>query len=200
MEPWLSQLPWQGRLVAVVLASCVTVVAARAVWMAPRHDTLRVERQELEQRRLAIGDARRTAGRLPDLDREVDRLERRLRALRRALPEAPEAAVVLRELQALATESGLTLVAFSPRPAASQAQYVAWPVRLELTGRFHQLVRFLDAVTALPRIVTITDLSIQALDPAQPPATITVTCTAATYVLDDAPAGTATPEAGADGA
>lgn len=184
MQPWLSRVPWYGRVLAVLVASAVAVVAARTVWMAPRRDALAIERQELRQRRVAIRDAREAAARLPELEREGAGLEQRLRALRRVFPRASEAAIVLREMQTLATQSALTVVAFTPLPAGSRPPYVTRRVRLELTGSFHELTAFIEAVASSPRLVTLTELSVRALDPPRPPATISVICTAETYVLD----------------
>ena len=53
-----------------------------------------------------------------------------------------------------------------------------------MTGGFHELTAFIEAVGSLPRLVALTELSIRALDPPRPPATISVICTAETYVLD----------------
>ena len=124
MQPWLSRVSWYGRVVAVLVASVVAVVAARTAWMAPRRDALAIERQELHQRRLAIRDARVAVARLPELERESAGLEQRLRALRHVFPRAPEAAIVLREMQTLATQSALTVVGFTPLPDGSRPPYV----------------------------------------------------------------------------
>ena len=200
MQPWLSRVPWYGRVFAVLVASAVAVVAARTVWMAPRRDALAIERQELRQQRVAIRDARVAAARLPELEREGAGLEQRLRVLRRAFPRASEAAIVLREMQTLATQSALTVVAFAPLPAGSRPPYVTRRVRLELTGSFHELRAFIEAVASLPRLVTLTELSVRALDPPRPPATISVICTAETYVLDVPSGDAAMAEVQVDGA
>lgn len=200
MRTWFLRAPWYGRVLAVLVTSAVAVVAARTAWVAPRRDALAVERLELRQRRVAIRDARLKAARLEELEREGAVLERRLRALVRAFPRAPEAATVLREMQMLAAQSELTVVAFTPLPAGSRPPYATRRVRLELTGRFHELLAFIEAVASLPRLVTLTELSVRALDPPQPSATIRVICTAETYVLDALPGGKAEAEARADGA
>ena len=170
-------------LAAGVLASLAATLAFRIVWVGPQRDLLAMRRAELEQTRVQAARARRAADRLPGLEAEVERLGRRWDALARALPARREASVLLRSLQEIAGRSGLTLEAFALAPVQPREQFEEWPVRLELTGGFHDLTTFLDEVSRLRRIVTISRVSIRALSPGAPTATIAVTCTATTYVL-----------------
>ena len=185
MQPWLSRVPWYGRVLAVLVGvggrrrrfpNGVDGAAARCAGdrtpgVAP---ATRGNQGRAPKRRPGF---RSWSG-------EGAGLEQRLRALRRVFPRASEAAIVLREMQTLATQSALTVVAFTPLPAGSRPPYVTRRVRLELTGSFHELTAFIEAVASLPRLVTLTELSVRALDPPRPAATISVICTAETYVLD----------------
>ena len=173
----------QRLLAAGVLASLAAVPAFRLLWLEPRRDLLAMRRVELEQGRAGIVRARRAAGRLPGLEAEVERLRGRRAALRRAVPEPGGAATLLRGLQEVAAQSGLTLEAFTFDAVRVREQFEEWSVRLELTGGFHDLVAFLDAVGRLPRIVAVGGMTIRALAAETQAVTIAVTCTATTYVL-----------------
>ena len=171
------------RLLAVcVLSSLATVAAFRLLWVGPQRDLLAMRRMELEQGRADVVRARRAAGRLAGLEAEVERLRQRHAALGRFLPARHHASGLLRELQGLAAQAGLTMEAFTPEAALPGGQFEEWPVRLELTGGFHELVAFLHEVSRLPRIVIVGQLSIRALDSGTRAATIAVTCIATTYV------------------
>lgn len=172
-------------LAAGVLASLAVVLAFRMLWVGPQRDLLGIRRAELEQSRAEALRARRAASRLPELEAEVERLLRRRGALGRGLPEAPEAGALLRGLQEIAVQSGLTTETFSLAAVQRREQYEEWSVRLELTGGFHDLMGFLGAVSRLQRIVTVGRVSIRALAPGTRTATIAVTCTATTYVLHE---------------
>ena len=99
------------------------------------------------------------------------------------MPEAQDASAVLRSLQEVAVRSRLTMQSFALDETRPGEGYEEWPVRLEVTGGFHELASFLDAVSGLPRIVTIDRLSIRALPSGKPNSTIAATCIATTYVL-----------------
>ncbi len=170
-------------LAAGVLLPVAVLAAFRLLFVEPQTDLLAMRRLELEQRRGEVARARLAASRLPQLEAEVARLRPRLAILRRGLPEAQDASAVLRSLQEVAVRSQLTMQSFALEETRVREGYEEWPVRLEVTGGFHELASFLDAVSGLPRIVTIDHLWIRALPSGKPNATIAATCIATTYVL-----------------
>lgn len=175
-------------LAAALLVSAVALPVFRVVWVGPERESLAMRRTELERRRGEIGAARRAAGLLPAIEADVERLRRRAAGLRRTLPERRDAPGVLRGLQGIAGEAGLTVEAVSLDAVRIGDRFEEWPVRLELTGGFHELAAFLHEVGRLPWIVTIGRLSIRALPPDGQTATIAVTCTATTYVMRESAA------------
>ncbi len=192
MKPRLPEGSGYRLLAAGVLLSVASVLAFRLLWVGPRRELVAMRRVELEQSRAEVVRARDAASRLPELEADVERRRRRLAALRRALPGPHEAPALLRGLQGIAARSRLTMEAFTVEATRAGEPFEEWPVRLELTGGFHDLAAFLDEVSRLPRIVTVGRMSIRALAPGTPAATISVTCTATTYVLrESAPAGDA---------
>ena len=58
-----------------------------------------------------------------------------------------------------------------------------WPIRLELDGTYHNLGSFFDRVSKFARIINISDVIIRAKEAPELNLTITVECTATTFVL-----------------
>ena len=183
MKSSLAEGARNRTLAAGVLLPVAVLAAFRLLFVEPQTDLLAMRRVELEQRRGEVARARLAASRLPQLEAEVSRLRRRLAILHRGMPEAQDASAVLRSLQEVAVRSRLTMQSFALDETRPGEGYEEWPVRLEVTGGFHELASFLDAVSGLPRIVTIDRLSIRALPSGKPNATIAATCIATTYVL-----------------
>ena len=63
-----------------------------------------------------------TAKRLPEFRREVEQLEAQLERLRAVLPEERDVADLLRRVQAMATQSRLTIRGFTPRAVTPSAR------------------------------------------------------------------------------
>jgi type IV pilus assembly protein PilO len=192
----LSKLPWHNQ-VAVFVVLSLAAVGAFWNWVArDAMDALETRRGELAKVNQTIDRGLATAKRLPEFRREVEQLEAQLDRLRAVLPEEQDVADLLRRVQAMATQSRLTIRGFTPRPVTRRQMHAEWPIGLELEGTYHDLGAFLERVSKFPRIINVGNIKIKAQDEkaATAGSTITAECTATTFVLIDAkPAAAGTP-------
>ncbi len=191
MELGLEKLPWYGQIAVFLAVALTGLVVFQMYWVQPGDVENETRRLQLNQSRLRIAGSLAAASRLPGYQAEVVELESRIEDLRAVLPERPDASQLMRRLQEFAAQTGLSIRAFTPREVEAREAYSAWPVRLELLGTYHALGLFFDRVGASSQVVTISDLSIEAMDSPESNATIRVACTATTYVLNEAPADAA---------
>ena len=99
---------------------------------------------------------------------------------------------LLRRVQAMATQSNLTIRGFTPQVVAKKQIHMEWPIGLKLEGRYHDLGAFLERVSKFPRIINVGNIHIKAQD-GSASATVTAECTATTFVLIETKAPAATP-------
>jgi type IV pilus assembly protein PilO len=195
----LSKLPWYSQ-VGVFVALSLAAVGAFWNWVArDAMDAIETRRGELAKINQTIDRGLATAKRLPEFRREVEQLEAQLDRLRAVLPEEQDVADLLRRVQAMATQSRLTIRGFTPRPVTRRQMHAEWPIGLELEGTYHDLGAFLERVSKFNRIINVGNIKIKAQDEksASAGATITAECTATTFVLIDAKPAPAAAPAGA---
>ena len=195
----LSKLPWYSQ-VGVFVALSLAAVGAFWNWVArDAMDAIETRRGELAKINQTIDRGLATAKRLPEFRREVEQLEAQLDRLRAVLPEEQDVADLLRRVQAMATQSRLTIRGFTPRPVTQRQRHAEWPIGLELEGTYHDLGAFLERVSKFNRIINVGNIKIKAQDEksASAGATITAECTATTFVLIDAKPAPAAAPAGA---
>ena len=189
----LSKLPWYGQVGTFAVLSLALVGAFWYVEAAPKREEIEARLATLSTLRQDINRGLQTARRLPDFRREVAQLEGQLDRLRLVLPEDQDVAELLRRVQAMATQSNLTIRGFSPQAVKRQQQHAEWPFGLQLEGTYHDLGGFLERVSKFPRIINVGEIKIRARDAqATGRATVTAECTATTFVLVE-PAAAATP-------
>lgn len=180
----LSKLPWYGQVGAFVALSAI---AAGAFWNWYARDkaaSIESRRKEYVKLRKEIDTGLATAKRLPDFRREVASLEGQLEVLRSVLPEEQDVADLLRRVQAMATQSNLAILGFTPKNPAKQQLHAEWPITLKLEGTYHDLGSFLERVSKFPRIINVGDMKIEARA-SNDGSTISAECTAMTFVLLD---------------
>jgi len=179
MELGLNKLPWYGQVGAFL----VVFLVFWFLYVEPQREALALLQAELEQKRSEVAQAERDQVELERFQGEVDDLNNRLQALSAVLPERQEAAALLRRLVTFAQQSNLTLRAFRPQAPVIREMHSEWPIRLELDGTYHNLGSFFDRVSKFARIINISDVIIRAKEAPELNLTITVECTATTFVL-----------------
>ncbi len=193
----LNKLPWYAQVGMFVALSAA---ATGAFWyfyadkamqdIAAREAQLATINQQIER-------GLNTAKRLPEFRREVEGLEAQLDRLRAVLPEEQDVGDLLRRVQAMATQSRLTIRGFTPRSVTRRQMHAEWPIGLQLEGTYHDLGTFLERVSKFPRIINVGTIHIKAQDVPSGSTTITADCTATTFVLLEAQPAAAAPAPGA---
>lgn len=97
---------------------------------------------------------------LDELRAEVKSLQAQLKLLTEQLPPETEVSGLLRQIQNLVTQSGLTLKLWKPEKRKTHASglYEEIPISLELSGGYHNVGVFFDRVSRLTRIVNMLNL------------------------------------------
>ena len=136
--------------------------------------------EQIRQLELENQRTRLIAGQLEDLEREVATMEGQLQTLSHILPEQRETGELLRRLQSAAADTNIEMRRFENLPPVLHDFYAEVPVQLDLLGNFHDLAMFFDRVSKFGRIVTVGDVSIQAVTDGGPNS-IQSQCTASTF-------------------
>jgi type IV pilus assembly protein PilO len=193
----LSKLPWYGQVGVFVALAAAGVGAFWHFYAQPTRDALDIRTGELSRLQAEINRGLTTARRLPEFRTEVAALEAQLERLRVVLPEEQDVGDLLNRVNAMATQSNLTIRGFTPEAVARKQMHAEWPIGLQLEGTYHDLGAFLERVSKFPRIINVGSIKIRAQDERNAGrATVVAECTATTFVLVEAPAAAAAPKAG----
>ncbi len=92
---------------------------------------------------------------------EKTRREQQAREQKKILPDDPETPAFLSTLQDVATVSGVNLTSWSPTEEVPMEFYAKVPMKLTLSGKFHQVVKFFFGVGQQDRIINMEDIHIQ---------------------------------------
>lgn len=106
-----------------------------------------------------IQNLREKKRRLPILLAEVKKVEEEFEEAARLLPTEAEIPKLLTDISALGRNSGLDFVSFTPKGEVQRDFYNEVPVAIAIQGPYHSIGGFLDEVTKLDRIVSVTNIS-----------------------------------------
>ena len=88
-------------------------------------------------------------------------IERSFGALLRQLPGKTEVPNLLVDISQTGLSAGLQEKLFQPQPEVKKDFYAEQPIKIRLTGSYHQFGEFVSGIAALPRIVTLHDIEIK---------------------------------------
>jgi type IV pilus assembly protein PilO len=94
---------------------------------------------------------------------ELSDRQQRQRELVKILPTDTEYPAFLSSVQNVANVAGIALTAWSPMPEVPDQFYSRVPMKLTLTGRYHQVAKFFNGVGQLDRVINMENISL--IDP-----------------------------------
>lgn len=111
-----------------------------------------------------LGEAQAHVGELARYRHEKIEYERQLGSMAEHLSPTRAIAPLYQTLQDAAAQTGLALALFRPREPRAENYYTAIPIAVTAQGTYHRLGRFLARIAELPRVVTIEELRLTAIE------------------------------------
>jgi type IV pilus assembly protein PilO len=154
--------PFVFRAGAVVLAFVAVSVGLvyYFVWAEQRPE-LQQRQAEEETLRAEFKTKHAKAVNLEVYKQQLKDIERSFGALLRQLPGKTEVPSLLVDISQTGLGAGLQEKLFQPEAEVKKDFYAEKPIKIRLTGSYHQFGEFVSGIAALPRIVTLDDISIK---------------------------------------
>lgn len=166
--------------IAVIVLICVAVLGA-GLWFDTKSqlaalETSRNKEQELKN---VFTQKAHQAANLGAYKAQMEEMKRSFGTMLRQLPSKTEVAELLVDISQTGLESGLEFELFKPQSEKPVEFYSELPIKISVTGKYHEFGKFISDVAALPRIVTLQDFSITPVK--DQPDTLIMEVTAKTY-------------------
>lgn len=153
--------PLPIKIVAIILVSVGVLVAG---YFLDTESQL-LELEGLEQQELTLKEdykvKQNKAVNLALYKEQMAEMERSFGAMLRQLPSKTEVAELLVDVSQTGLATGLEFQLFKPQGEVKAEFYAELPIQIRVVGRYHEFGKFVSDVAALPRIVTMQDISIR---------------------------------------
>ncbi|HEY0339570.1 MAG TPA: type 4a pilus biogenesis protein PilO [Steroidobacteraceae bacterium] len=130
------------------------------VWDEQRPELQRREAVE-QQLRQEFRTKHAKAVNLDLYKQQLKDIERSFGALLRQLPGKTEVPNLLVDISQTGLSAGLEEKLFQPQAEQKKDFYAELPIKIRLSGSYHQFGQFVSGIAALPRIVTLHDIDIK---------------------------------------
>lgn len=179
-DPGRWPLPIRIGTVALVF---IAVVAAGTYWFVIQAEVPLLERAQAEEIELRgqFEDRQRKAANFDAYRAQLAEIERDFGAMLRQLPGKTEVPSLLVDISQTGLGAGLEEQLWQPTVEIQKDFYAELPIKLRYTGSYHEFGNFVSGIAALPRIVTLHDITIRRVSNDSSPDELMLDATAKTY-------------------
>jgi type IV pilus assembly protein PilO len=151
----LAKVPKPARFGAI--AGIIGLVIAGYYFM--QYKEVRVEiaqqRAQAEELQRKLNKVRVVASNLEEFEQEVADLERELQQALKQLPNRKQFEDLLQDITTAGKKVGVSIRSIERRKEVIHDFYAEVPFKIELEGSYHDIARFFERVSRLPRIVNM---------------------------------------------
>lgn len=154
-DPGRWPFPVRVGAIAIFFVIASALLIWFGVWNSSKDELARFENEEVKLR-TEFRDKHAKAVNLELYKQQLADIERSFGAMLRQLPGSSEMPALLNDI----SQSGNGVVQqelFQPQSVVLHDFYAEQPIKIRVTGSYHQLAEFVSTIAALPRIVTLHD-------------------------------------------
>ena len=156
----LKTLPMYVKVILALAPGVIIAALVIFLVIVPKNKEIKALELKIAAQENEIAKDQAKADKLPQLTFENERLRNRLNELKQQLPEEKEVSTLLKQVSDLCIRSGMKVGLWKPEQRKTHTSGIVYeiPVRVELSGTYHNLGYFFSSLTKFNRIVNISDI------------------------------------------
>ncbi|EEW06813.1 type 4a pilus biogenesis protein PilO [Vibrio mimicus] len=157
----IAEWPLLPQLFVILLLMLLIQGAGYWFYLMPKQDEIVALKQEEETVKATLRIKANKVAALPQIQAQLDELKERYDFLLRQLPVQKELASMLASVNQLGLDNSLTFTRIDWGERQTQEFLYRLPLNIELTGNYHDIGDFSEAIAKLPRIINFDDVDWQ---------------------------------------
>jgi type IV pilus assembly protein PilO len=152
-------LAFRAAVIAIVF---VVVVGFGIYWfiIQDKQPVLQRERAKEETLHVTFENKQKKAANYEAYKAQLSEMEQSFGTMLRQLPGETEIPSLIVDVSQTGLAAGLQEKLFQPQAEIRKDFYAEKPIKITLSGGYHEIAKFVSGVAALPRIVTLHDINI----------------------------------------
>ena len=157
----VGRWPLVFRVAVIVIV--FAAVTATGIWFTivkDKHPQLQRAQQDEETLRVTFENKQRKAANYDAYKQQLAQIEQSFGTMLRQLPGETEIPSLIVDISQTGLAAGLQEKLFQPQSEVPKDFYAEKPIKIRLSGGYHEIANFVSGIAALPRIVTLHDINI----------------------------------------
>jgi type IV pilus assembly protein PilO len=184
LQSQLDQLAKLSRGARAGILAAIAVLVGAGYYFGyyqGEHERLtQMRAQELELQR-KLSEVRSIAANISAFETEITQLEGQLAVALRQLPNEKQLEVLLADISNLGKTAGVEIKSFKRENEQVHDFYAEVPIAVQIEGTYHEIAKFFDSISRLPRIVNMGSLEMKVASATSAETRLVVSGTATTF-------------------
>jgi type IV pilus assembly protein PilO len=151
--------PVKKLLIVLVVAALIPGLYWYSIYRGKARTIDRLN-NDLSNKQAKLNENKAIARNLPRFKEEVEKLNLKLAEVVQELPNSREIPNLLETISNLGAVNGLEVVFIKPQADIDKGFYAEVPIQIRVKGGYHALGMYLDALSKLPRIINVGNITL----------------------------------------
>ena len=154
---------WPFAFRAAVIVIVFVAVSFAGIWFTivkDKRPQLQAAQQEEQTLRVTFENKQKKAANYDAYKAQLTQIEQSFGTMLRQLPGETEIPSLIVDISQTGLAAGLQEKLFQPQSEIPKDFYAEKPIKIQLSGGYHEMANFVSGVAALPRIVTLHNINI----------------------------------------
>jgi type IV pilus assembly protein PilO len=154
---------WPFVFRVAVIAIVFVLVLGAGIWFTiikDKNPQLQRAQEDEQTLRVTFENKQRKAANYDAYKAQLQQIEQSFGTMLRQLPGETEIPSLIVDISQTGLASGLQEKLFQPQPEIPRDFYAEKPIKIRLSGGYHEIANFVSGIAALPRIVTLHNINI----------------------------------------
>ena len=154
---------WPFAFRAAVIVIVFIAVTFAGIWFTiikDKRPQLQAAQQEEQTLRVTFENKQKKAANYDAYKAQLAQIEQSFGTMLRQLPGETEIPSLIVDISQTGLAAGLQEKLFQPQSEIPKDFYAEKPIKIQLSGGYHEMANFVSGVAALPRIVTLHNINI----------------------------------------
>jgi type IV pilus assembly protein PilO len=151
----------------------------------PKYDEINILKKSIAEQEETLKNTKKNAAQYAEYQKKLEAAQAKFNVVAKALPLTDEVPALLTGISQVGKDSGLTFLLFKPEKEIMKEFYAELPIKMDLSGSYHDLGVFFDQLAGMPRIVNVKKFDINIEQKKRKGAVagdgLSIVCTAETY-------------------
>ena len=161
LQTWEETATKREKFLIVFVSVLVPLFLFYQFYYVQAKEKINILREDVKKLDLEIKKYENSVKKIKVLEVQMKQRREFLNRIKKILPSEKEIPDILRQISDLAKENNLEIITFEPGKEKPQDYYNIIPFKMEIEGRFSNIVNFLNSIESLQRLVVLNDIKFQ---------------------------------------